>query len=280
MLHTKNAFLWAICLSLLLCGCATTDSDQAPSSAVADTSAPQLMPTAYPLWESNAIYQKGDIVIYNGNYFRALWWTRGTVPLEDIPGDEWMCLGSAPLQTGSYFHDVHDEAWYAEAINTLAADGIFSDTDSSTNFRPSRPITRAQFAALLCRALEIDPTDSGDNFSDAGNEWFTPYLATIKQKGLSPAATEEEFFPTRFITRQEVSQLVYLTCNGFSENPLAVLSPYTDAGELSSSAIQSFSWCIERGILSAAGNRLRPCDTVSRAEAAQILYHLRYRHDP
>ena len=116
------------------------------------------------------------------------WWSRGNEPTADTERDEWQYLGEVPV-TGAYFNDVPDSTWYAEAINTLAEAGIVTGAGSGNNFYPSRPITRAQFSVLLCRALEIEPIESSDSFTDAADAWYTPYLAALKQRGIAQEAT-------------------------------------------------------------------------------------------
>ena len=270
-IHTAPLVL-ALLLAALLCACGETES--APSSGGEGAPEDALVDTFYPEWSSDEIYHAGDIVIHNGKYFRALWWTQGREPLEDVERDEWACLGSVPVQGSAYFNDVSSTAWYAEAINTLAAGGVLSTEEKS--FYPSRPISRGQFAVLLCRALEIAPVEDGDNFADAGDTWYTPYLAALKQNGFASGGAQNNFAPERSLTRQELCTLIYNACGGFAEDPMTTFAPYSDSGDVASWAVQPMSWCIERGILETSGRNLLPEETVSRAQAAQSIYNLLY----
>lgn len=256
----------------ILCACGKPAAE--PSSSAEEVLAPQPIQTIYPEWNASDIYQAGDIVIHDGKYFRALWWTRGHEPLVGVERDEWSYLGDVPLNDTQYFSDVHDSAWYADAINTLAKEGILDGIGSSRNFLPSRPVTRAQFVVMLCRALDIAPAESGDNFLDAGDTWYTPYLAAFKQHNLSGGAGDDYFLPQRAITREELCKLIYAACDGFAEDPATALAGYSDADALATWAIQPVSWCIERGIVQGSGHKLLPEQTASRAEAAQILCNL------
>ena len=154
-------------LPLLLCS-ACGEPVPEESSSLEESSAPQRITTIYPTWSTDDIYTAGDIVVHNGGYYRALWWSRGNEPTADTERDEWQYLGEVPV-TGAYFNDVPDSTWYAEAINTLAEAGIVTGAGSGNNFYPSRPITRAQFSVLLCRALGIEPIESSDSFTDAAD---------------------------------------------------------------------------------------------------------------
>ena len=85
MTHRILAFALAAVLAVPCAGCGTTP--QEPSSDET-ASAPQPVETIYPNWTSHAIYTAGDIVIYQGCYFKALWWTRGNEPKKDVERDE------------------------------------------------------------------------------------------------------------------------------------------------------------------------------------------------
>ena len=268
------ALLLAVSLTLpILSACGETAPEE---SSAEEVSAPQPVETIYPAWEPQEIYTAGDIVIYRGKYFKALWWTRGNEPKEDVERDEWQYLGVVPLKNNRYFNDVPADVWYTEAVNALAERGIVTGTGSG--FLPSRPVTRAQFAVMLCRTLNIAPAENGDNFTDAGNTWYTPYLAALKQRGIMQGDDEGNIYPTHYITRQEMCLLIYKGCDGFAEDPVTVFAPYTDADDVATWAIQAMSWCIERGIVQGSGTQLQPESTATRAEAAQIIHNLLQRN--
>lgn len=275
MFRQKIALCFIFTLSIALSGCGSTPS--IASSDAEEVSAPiRVADTFYPAWNASDIYTLGDIVVHNGRYFRALWWTQGNEPRSDVERDEWQDLGNVPAQDSPYFSDVSNEAWYASAVNALAAEGIVDGAANGINFQASRPITRAQFALWLCRALNIAPAEGGDNFSDAGNDAYTPYLAALKQAGIAKGDEAGLFHPSDYITRQALCRLLYDACDGFAEDPPTTFAPYADADDVPQWAIQPISWCIDRGLIQGRGNRLLPDASVSRAEAAQALYNLLY----
>ena len=275
MRRMLSLLLAAGLLLSVLAACGETVPEE---SSVEEVSAPQPVQTIYPDWDAQEIYTAGDIVIHDGKYFKALWWTRGNEPKEDVERDEWQYLGDVPVKNNRYFNDVPADAWYTEAVNTLAARGVLTGTENGSSFLPSRPVTRAQFAVMLCRALEIAPAESGDNFADAGDAWYTPYFAALKQQNLLQGDENGNIYPNHYTTRQEMCLLIYKACNGFAEDPVTVFAPYTDADDVAAWAIQPLSWCIERGIIQGSGNLLLPEATATRAEAVQIIYNLLQRY--
>ena len=107
------------------------------------------------------------------------------------------------------FSDVLPGAWYYDAVSFIAAKGITSGT-TATTFSPDATLTRGQFITLLMRAYDIKPnTNNNDNFSDAGNTYYTEYLATAKQLGLTKGIGDNKYAPEQAVTRQEMFTLLY-----------------------------------------------------------------------
>lgn len=258
------------CVLLLLCACAeSTQSSVSTEDTENETS-------AYPVWDASTIYRAGDIVEHKGQYFRVLWWTRGEEPTVDGVRDAWQYLGEAPRSNQPYFDDLPADAWYTETITTLAASQIYTSTGIIGSFQPNHPLTRGQFAVWLCRAMDITPIDAQENYPDAGDTWYTRYLAALRQKGWRFDGGSDYFRPEHHITRQEMCALVYFLCNGFSEDPDTTFAAYTDADEVADWAIQPMSWCIDRGIIHCPTHLLAPTRTATRAEGSQIIYNLIY----
>jgi len=62
---------------------------------------------------------------------------------------------------------------------------------------------------MLLKAYEIAPdTSPADNFSDAGNTYYTGYLASAKRLGISGGVGNNMFAPDKNITRQEMFTLL------------------------------------------------------------------------
>lgn len=104
------------------------------------------------------------------------------------------------------FEDVADDAWYADAVNTLAALGIVKGMSADT-FAPDQPITRAQFVAICARFAR---TGSGDRtFEDVpADHWAADYISTAASYGWVNGISDTEFAPDRAITRAEAAAMV------------------------------------------------------------------------
>ena len=106
------------------------------------------------------------------------------------------------------FKDVAKDAWYARAVSFIAARGITTGTGGS-NFSPEAKLTRGQFIVMLMKAYGIAPdANPKNNFTDAGNTWYTGYLAVAKRLGISAGVGSNLFAPEKEITRQEMFTLL------------------------------------------------------------------------
>ncbi|MEM5816230.1 MAG: S-layer homology domain-containing protein, partial [Desulfitobacterium hafniense] len=83
------------------------------------------------------------------------------------------------------FKDVTADAWYGKAVAFIAAREITTGTGNG-NFNPEEKLTRGQFIVMLMKAYGMVPdANPKDNFADAGNTYYTGYLAAAKRLGIS-----------------------------------------------------------------------------------------------
>lgn len=105
------------------------------------------------------------------------------------------------------FTDVAADAWYAQAVNTLASLGIVNGVGNS-QFAPERAITRAEFTVIAMRFAHLDTT--GENiFSDVKpDDWFYAQVVGSIKYGWITGYTDGTFRPGSTITRAEVTTIV------------------------------------------------------------------------
>jgi len=176
------------------------------------------------------------------------------------------------------FTDVDEKAWYGNAVDFVAARGITTGTGNGC-FSPEDKLSRGQFLVMVMKAYGIDPDeDPNDNFTDAGNTYYTGYLAAAKKLGITTGIGNNMFAPEKEITRQEMFTLMYNILEQINELPTGTagktLTSYNDADEIASWAQDAMSLFVGTGTISGSGDRLNPADTTTRAEMAQVLYKL------
>ena len=179
------------------------------------------------------------------------------------------------------FSDVAASAWYKNAIEFIAARGITSGTGDN-QFSPNAKLTRGQFVVLLMKAYQISPnlrpTDHTENFNDAGNTYYTDYLAAAKSLGIANGVGNNMFAPEKEITRQEMFVLLYKALKVIDElrtsNIDKQLHSFNDANQVASWANEAVSTLVKAGIVGGSNNNLNPTSSTTRAEIAQVLYNL------
>lgn len=76
------------------------------------------------------------------------------------------------------YKDVAADADYAGAVELLSALGIF-EGDETGNFNPDKTVSRAEMAAIICRAMGVDvAAQTATKFSDVpASHWASGYIA-------------------------------------------------------------------------------------------------------
>ncbi|MHC1694061.1 MAG: leucine-rich repeat protein [Eubacteriales bacterium] len=178
------------------------------------------------------------------------------------------------------YNDVDENSWYYNAVSFIAAREITSGTGNG-NYSPEAKLTRSQFLVLLMKAYEIAPDEnSADNFIDAGNTYYTGYLAAAKRLCISSGVGNNMYAPDKEITRQEMFTLLYNALKVIGKLPQGYvknsLYNYSDTNQIESWANEAMTTLVETGIISGSSGMLSPTDTTTRAEMAQVLYKLLY----
>ncbi len=149
------------------------------------------------------------------------------------------------------FSDVSDTAWYADAVSYLAAREITSGS-TKTTFSPNATLTRGQFITLVMRAYGIEPDENtADNFSDAGNTYYTGYLAAAKRLGMTNGVGYNQFAPKQAVSRQQMFTLLYNALKAVDQLPEGdsgkTLFDFADSGSVSSYAQAAMADLVKAG---------------------------------
>lgn len=176
------------------------------------------------------------------------------------------------------FNDVAPSAWYKKAVDFIAARQITSGIGNG-NYGPTEKINRGDFITLLMKTYEIAPDiNPTDNFDDAGNTYYTGYLAAAKRLGISYGTGNNMFSPGKEITRQELFTMLYNALKAIDRLPEGAsgktLDDFTDARVINEWAKEAFTLFVETGTVVGNNGKLTPNGTATRAEMAQILYSL------
>ena len=75
------------------------------------------------------------------------------------------------------------------------------------SFKPNNPITRAEFVAILVKALELQG-NSDMSFNDLDNHWAKNYLKIAYALGIVSGFEDRTFKPNDFITREQMAVMI------------------------------------------------------------------------
>ncbi|HQC70803.1 MAG TPA: S-layer homology domain-containing protein [Sedimentibacter sp.] len=110
------------------------------------------------------------------------------------------------LSNTNPFTDVESGRWSNRAISTLYNADIISGYPDGT-FRPSDPITRAEFATIAAKFDDLDLGNSS-KFSDIFGHWAEKYITSAENKGWINGYPDMTFKPEQDITRAEAMTLI------------------------------------------------------------------------
>lgn len=176
------------------------------------------------------------------------------------------------------FNDIKSGSWYYQAVSFIAAREITAGTGSDS-YSPGKTLTRGEFLVMMLRAYGIAPELSpADNFADAGDCYFTGYLAAARHLGVSSGIGDNMFAPDKEITRQEMITLLYNALKVIGQLPQSdsgkKLSEFTDAGRIATWAHDALALFVGTGVIEGSSGSLNPSGIATRAEMAQLLYRL------
>ncbi len=178
------------------------------------------------------------------------------------------------------FLDVPESAPYSKAVNFVAARGITLGTGNN-NFSPDVKLTRAQLLVMVMRAYGIDPDeDIKDNFVDAGNAYYTGYLAAAKRLGISKGIGNNKFAPDLEISKQEMVTLIYNILKLLNELPedttqnLEFIGFVAGSKSIASWAKEAMLVFMQNEYVNGIEYGLSPAEIANRAQMAQIMYEV------
>lgn len=190
------------------------------------------------------------------------------------------------VNVGITFGDISGANAHANqpAIEALAARGIITgDTaaDGKTAFRPNDTMTRAEFAAIVVRALGLEPA-AKNVFSDIKpGAWYAAYIDTANAYGIVKGTTATTFEPESKITRQDAAVMVARAAalcgmdNVYDTMASRdVLAQFTDYITVADYAMSSMAFCYGQDILDDSAMQIEPVKAILRCEIAQMLYNL------
>ena len=117
------------------------------------------------------------------------------------------------------FRDVDRGAWYENAVNWAAEQGVASGIGNNA-FAPKSPVTREQLAVMLYnyasrRGISLQATQSRSSFSDSAriSSWASSAVTVMQQAGIVSGKQGYIFDPKGRASRAETAQMLWKLLN-------------------------------------------------------------------
>ncbi|CAM4390306.1 S-layer homology domain-containing protein [Paenibacillus typhae] len=168
--------------------------------------------------------------------------------------------------------------WAEPAVKRLAAKHLVNGVDAE-HYEPGRGITRAEFVALLMRAVErtgsVPSMVAPAPFSDVpSSSYYAQQAAEAAAMGIMNGY-DGAFRPGDRITREEAAVALVHAAKHFSLPAGSQSNPaYADAQQISSWAAASVAEAGVSGLMQGDGTKFQPKKQVTRAEVAAMVSRL------
>ena len=163
--------------------------------------------------------------------------------------------------------------WARDTIETLAGAGILAGVDG-TRFEPERPLTRAEFASLLVKALALrEKGEPGELFSDVKtSSWYAGAVAAAAGAGLLQGYGDGTFRPEQKVTREEIAAVLARVMN---LKPAGEKLSFRDSAKISPWAREAVAAAAAQGLVKGfPDGTFRPDAPAGRAEGAAMIYRV------
>ena len=185
-----------------------------------------------------------------------------------------LIAGSA-YAVNRHFEDAKGH-WAEEAIQALAEKGVIHGYPDGL-VHPDEIITRAEFAALVARTLELPEPDEGDIpflFPDLSGHWAEGDVETLVAAGIIQQEDfGDHFLPDQPITRMEMIRMLVRAIGKADHDPSCpCITGFSDDGGLSDGDKACICAGKEYGIVDGyPDGTVKPSGSATRAEAFEML---------
>lgn len=174
------------------------------------------------------------------------------------------------------FPDVANH-WSKSAVNDMASRLVVNGVDA-THFNPNNNVTRAEFAAILVRALGLSDTGTSSKFSDvSASDWYMGAVTVANEYNLIDGYENGTFRPNQTISRQEafviLNRAIAIVKLQQATGSMS-LSSYSDQSKVATWAQTATQAVLSSGVVQGNGKLLHPTGQMSRAETATVMQRL------
>ena len=217
--------------------------------------------------ENNITVEVGEVVGIDGAVHGNItqFFNDGTERVLPVIAAQAVSLTPGGLMESAEFSDVREDDWFESAVKSAATVGIVQGVGSN-RFDPQGRLTVSQWVTMLMRIQY--------GRMPGGVPWFETYMQQAQRDAI--IFDSDRFDPEENVTRAQAALIITRYIEIFNPRWVKDRAANTpvDLGEVPGlylSAVEdAYAWNIIRGD---QNNRFNPQNTLTRAEAAQILYN-------
>ena len=198
----------------------------------------------------------------------------------DSKGVENSALGHT--DTSKIFTDIKAGKWYSNAIDYAYTHGFIAGV-SETEFGRDVPVTRGMFITILARIAGVDTgkeaNKTSTKFTDVkSGKYYTAAIKWASENNIVSGVSDTAYGPDTAIERQQLCTMIvnFAKHQNITITEVEAAIDFADKSSIAKYAKDNVSICqkadIVNGYANGDGFDFRPKNTVTRAEAAQILY--------
>jgi hypothetical protein len=163
-----------------------------------------------------------------------------------------------------------DGFWSKPALEAAVENGLL--TGYNGKLTPTESLTRAQMATIMARAFgAVEKADISAYTDVPETAWYNSAIALAVGMGLF-SGSDGKMEPDRAITRQEAF-VVLARALKLNDGDTEDLSSFSDGASVQSWAVGPISALAEAGYVKGDSGLLRPNDSITREQFAQIMYN-------
>ncbi|MGO4107875.1 S-layer homology domain-containing protein [Paenibacillus sp. YAF4_2] len=184
----------------------------------------------------------------------------------------------AVAQFSKTFSDLNNH-WAKTDVELMASKLIVKGM-SNDKFAPNAVVTRAEFAAMVVRALGISEDQAAASFKDVSSkDWFAGAVGAAVKAGIVKGYEDNSFKPNASITREEMAVMISRALTFTGKQPAGsgteLLNAFKDKASIEAWAKQAVAQAVDAKIIEGTtGGNFAPDSKATRAEAAVMLKRL------
>ncbi len=173
------------------------------------------------------------------------------------------------------FSDLTGCEWAEEAIHELLKRNVVNGVGNS-EFAPNNNVTREEFVKMVVLAFNISSDGETQTFNDVDKAmWYCDYVNKATAAGVITGVGENRFGIRENVTREDAAVMMKraLDSKAVFFDDIITIKPFFDTDSISDYAQESVALLRENLIINGVGgNYYMPKNTLTRAEAAKMIY--------